>query len=197
MYQQKMVMYLLSPSPPLSPSITLGMLRFNGSQSKSKPISEVWGSQPFNLYFQSFNHYFQSISLVEKRWELFTRQCGSPLCVTVASPVKSDFMLWDDLFNYCRADLESHLPDSYLADSFDTWLCLHPFHSQNSSNCYACLHSMFYTRSAKPVTIYACMGVHKKKCVNYFKWRDVRTMMLGNVWASLWHLLETVIAVWF
>ena len=54
------------------------------------------------------------------------------LVVSAASPAKSDFMLnkWDDLFNYCRADLQSHLPDSFLINSFDTWLCLHPFHSK-------------------------------------------------------------------
>ena len=34
---------------------------------------------------------------------------------------RSDFMLLsDNLFNYCRADLQSHLPDNYLANSFDT-----------------------------------------------------------------------------
>ena len=26
--------------------------------------------------------------------------------------------------------LRSHLPDNYLANSFDTWLCLHPFRSE-------------------------------------------------------------------
>ena len=76
-------------------------------------------------------HYFQYISLVETRWRLFSRQRGSPLCVFAASAAKSEFMLlWVDLFNYCRADLQSHLPEIYLANSFDTWLCLHPFRSK-------------------------------------------------------------------
>ena len=53
--------------------------------------------------------------------ESFSRQRGSPLCFAAASPAKSDFMLLrDNLFNYCRADLQSHLPDDYLIDSFDT-----------------------------------------------------------------------------
>ena len=58
-------------------------------------------------------------------------QSSAWLVVSAASPAKSDFMLnkWDDFSNYYRADLQSHLPDNYRANSFDTWLCLHPFRS--------------------------------------------------------------------
>ena len=91
---------------------------------RSEPISEVWGSQPVR------RHYFQYISLVETRWKLFSRQRGSHLCVVAASQAKSGFVLWVDLFNYCRADLHSHLPENYLANFFDTWLFLHSFRSK-------------------------------------------------------------------
>ena len=94
--------------------------------TRSEPISEVWGSQPVN------RHYFQNISLVEKRWKLFSHQCGS-LCVVAASPAKSDFMLlWDD---HLLQSWGTVSPDNYLADSFDTWLYLHPLRSKNSLNC--------------------------------------------------------------
>ena len=50
----------------------------NVLKTRSEPISEVWGSQPVN------RHYFQNISLVEKRWKLFSRQRGSSLlCVSL------------------------------------------------------------------------------------------------------------------
>ena len=51
---------------------------------------------------------------------------------------------------------------------------------------------MFYTRSAKPMTIYACVGVRRKA-------REIfqTTYALQRLAASPWHLPETVIAVWF
>ena len=52
-----------------------------------------------------------------------------------------------------------------------------------------------YTRSAKPATIYACVGRTSKSARNILN--DVRTTTLGNVWASFWHFLETMVAVWF
>ena len=120
--------------------------------TRSEPISEVWGSQPVN------RHYFQNISLVKKRWKLFSHQRGS-LCVVAASPAKSDFMLLWDI--YCRAELQSHQiiisPIPLIHDFIYTYFAQKILWTVN-----ACLHSMFYTRSAKRVTIYACVGVHRK-----------------------------------
>ena len=59
--------------------------------------------------------------MVGKQWELFSCELGYSPCAIM--------LLWDDPFNYCRADLQSHLPDHYLVDSFDTWLRSHHFHS--------------------------------------------------------------------
>ena len=119
------------------------------------------------------------------------------LIVSAASPAKSDFtLLWDDLFNYCRTDLQSHLPDNYLANSFDTWLCSHPFRSKKLFEpVNACLHSnspCFTLDLQSFVTIYACMGVHRKV-------REIfqMTYALQRLAASPWHLFQTMFAVWF
>ena len=95
---------------------------------------------------------------------LFSRQCGSPLRVVAGSPAKSDFVLLrEDLLNYCRADLLSRLPDNYLAYSFNTLTLFTSISlKKNLWTVNVRLDCMFYTRSAKPVTIYARVSVRWK-----------------------------------
>ena len=95
-----------------------------------------------NLFLNTERAYIWSLRVSTCQSSLFSKhfigwktlkvvQLSAWLVVSSASPVKSDFMLlWDNLFNYCRADLQSHLPDNYLANSFDTWLCIYPFCSK-------------------------------------------------------------------
>ena len=56
----------------------------------------------------------------------------------VALPAKNDFvLLWDDLFNCCRADLQAHLNLMIISliPSVRDFSCLYPFRSNNSLNC--------------------------------------------------------------
>ena len=113
----------------------------------SRDSDQLGSSSQWSLSLNTERAYIWSLRVSTCQSSLFSKhfigwktlkvvQSSAWLIVRAALPAKSDFMLlWDDLFNYCRAGLQSHLPDNYLANSFDTWLCLHPFCSKNYLNC--------------------------------------------------------------
>ena len=96
------------------------------------------------------------------------------LIVSAASPAKSDFtLLWDDLFNYCRADLQSHQIIISPIPSIPDFVHIH-FAQKNYLNqlmhvytpILHVLHSIY-----KALWQSTHAWVYVKKCAKYFKWR--------------------------
>ena len=120
--------------------------------------------------------------------KLFSRQRGSPVCRCCCC--ETIFLIIAELtYSLTYQIIISPIPS--IPDFVYTHFAQNSLWTVN-----VCLHSMFYTRSAKPVTIYACVGVHPK-AREIFQTTCALHATLGNVWASPWRLLETVIVVWF
>ena len=138
-----------------------------------------------------------SLLYKRKQWELWTILIFHEQLVLFSKrSTLINFLTTLYLVKYClcmittRIDYQQPGPDDYLVDSFDTWLCLHPFRSKNSSNC-RCM----FTHHVLNLICKACdnlrMRGHTSKIARSIL-NDVRATMPGNVWASLWHLLEAL-----
>ena len=88
-----------------------------------------------------------------------------------------------------------HLPDNYLTDSFDTWLCLHPLRSKNSLNCFMHVYTPCFTLHLQSLSDNLCLRGRTSKSMRNIL-NDIRTTTLGSF--TLTFAQETVIAsIWF
>ena len=89
---------------------------------------------------------------------------------------------------------QSHLLDC-LIDSFNTWLCLHLFHSKSSLNC-RCIFTLHVLHSICKACDNLCMHGYMSKSVRNIL-NDKHALMLGNASMSFTLTFAWNIAVWF
>ena len=111
-------------------------------------------------------------------WSLRVSTCQSSL-------FSKHFIGWKTMkvvqsVNYCRGDLQSHLPDNYLTDSFDTWLCLHPFCSKKLFELLMQVYTPCFTLNLQSLWQSMHAWAYVKKHAKYFKW-----CMHYNAWQCM------------